>query len=92
MNERSFSYDIYKKGVCTVATNNRSTYNKTAKKPTPPRKPSASTGRKTKKQLAQEQAKKDEIRLFVYLAVCLFFFISNFGWCGVDGDLSLIHI
>lgn len=69
-----------------MATNNRSTYNKTAKKPTPPRKPSASTGRKTKKQLAQEQAKKDEIRLFVYLAVCLFFFISNFGWCGVVGD------
>lgn len=43
-------------------------------------------GRKTKKQLAQEQARKDEIHLFICLAVCIFFFISNFGWCGVVGN------
>ena len=43
-------------------------------------------GRKTKAQLAQEQARKNEIHLFIYLAVCTFFFISNFGWCGVVGN------
>lgn len=43
-------------------------------------------GRKTKAQLAQKQARKNEIHLFIYLAVCTFFFISNFGWCGVVGN------
>ena len=43
-------------------------------------------GRKTKAQLAQEQARRDEIHLFICLAVCTFFFISNFGWCGVVGN------
>ena len=43
-------------------------------------------GRKTKAQLAQEQARKNEIHLFICLAVCTFFFISNFGWCGVVGN------
>lgn len=43
-------------------------------------------GKKTKAQLAQEQARKNEIHLFIYLAVCTFFFISNFGWCGVVGN------
>ena len=43
-------------------------------------------GRKTKAQLAQEQAKKNEIHLFICMAVCTFFFISNFGWCGVVGN------
>lgn len=47
---------------------------------------SRSGGRKTKAQLAQEQARKNEIHLFIYLAVCTFFFISNFGWCGVVGN------
>lgn len=42
--------------------------------------------RKTKQQLAQEQARKNEIQLFICLAVCTFFFISNFGWCGVVGN------
>ena len=32
-------------------------------------------GRKTKAQLAQEQARKNEIHLFICLAVCTFFFI-----------------
>ena len=43
-------------------------------------------GRKTKAQLAQEQARKNEIHLFICMAVCTFFFISNFGWCGVVGN------
>lgn len=43
-------------------------------------------GRKTKTQLAQEQARKNEIHLFICMAVCTFFFISNFGWCGVVGN------
>lgn len=42
--------------------------------------------RKTKAQLAQEQARKNEIHLFICMAVCTFFFISNFGWCGVVGN------
>lgn len=51
-------------------------------------RPSASRtgGRKTKAQLAQEQARKNEIHLFICMAVCTFFFISNFGWCGVVGN------
>lgn len=51
-------------------------------------RPSASRtgGRKTKAQLAQEQARKNEIYLFICMAVCTFFFISNFGWCGVVGN------
>ena len=34
----------------------------------------------------QVDAKKNEIYLFVFLAVTVFLFCSNFGWCGVFGN------
>lgn len=77
-----------------MATNNRSTYNRGNSGNNRPRSSSSSTSsnrrpnpaRKSKKQLMEEQARANEIRLFVSLAVCTFFFISNFGWCGVIGN------
>ncbi len=76
-----------------MAANNRSTYKKdTGNKPaakTTARstcRASSSSGRKTKQELQKEQAHRDEIHLFICLAVCTFFFISNFGWCGVVGN------
>ncbi|MGN0390711.1 MAG: DNA translocase FtsK [Wujia sp.] len=76
-------------GACIVATNNRSTYKKdtgSRQVAKPEAKTGNSSGRKTKQQLAKEQARRDEIHLFICLAVCTFFFISNFGWCGVVGN------
>ena len=34
----------------------------------------------------EDNSRKNEIYLFVYLAVAVFLLCSNFGWCGVVGD------
>lgn len=39
-----------------------------------------------KKTVTKSDPKKNEIWLFVYLAVAVFLLCSNFGWCGVVGN------
>lgn len=46
--------------------------------------------RKSEARKALEEEKnsnRKEIYLFIYLAVAIFLFLSNFGWCGKVGDL-----
>lgn len=46
----------------------------------------ANQKKKKKSQNRPADPRKNEIYLFVYLAVAVFLLCSNFGWCGVVGD------
>lgn len=70
-----------------TANQSRSTNNK-GKKNTYNKNTKGSGKNSNQKKAVEKQAdpKRNEIYLFIYLAVAVFLLCSNFGWCGVVGD------
>ena len=76
-------------GKASTRTKSGSTYNKKQSTGTKKTTSTYTSQRKTaaRKAIVEEEAsRKNEIYVFVYLAVAIFLVCSNFGWCGVVGD------